>query len=192
VPVGTGWASIDGRPFRVSAVAAQVVTLEDSDTVAEPNPITVAATSKVNIYGAANALVELCRSTFNLNQPAGATIDVTTLCDDAHRIVAGLPAIGTWTAAGFYDANDTALLLARDAYRSGVSVVISVIFRDGSSVQFMGTVNQMDITLGINAAVANTIGGNVDGLVSWAKTLPPGFVPLQALAMQEPEEAMAA
>lgn len=181
VPRNTGWLSLEGRAFRVSTVAGQVITLEDSDTTNEVGAIKTDAdvpAAEVEDWSAAGKMIELCRSTFNLNQPAGATIDVTTLCDEAHRIVPGLPAVGTWTAAGFYDQNDAAMFLARDAYRSGDSVLVDVRFRDGSGVMFMGTVNTFDLTLGINAAVANNMGGNVDGLVSFYKTPPTGFVPL--------------
>lgn len=180
VPRNSGWKSLDDRPLKVSAVTGQAVTLEDTDTSAEPSAINTGASDPpavAEMVGAGGWL-ELCRSTFNLNAPAGATIDVTTLCDDAHRIVPGLPAIGTWTAAGFYDMNDTAMFVARDAYRTGDTLMFDVRFRDGSGVTFMGTVNTFDLTLGINAAVANNIGGNVDGLVSFYKTPAVGFVPL--------------
>jgi hypothetical protein len=171
VPRGTGWNSIEAMPFKVSAAVAGVVTLEDSDTTREANAILI-GTIEVP------AFVEMCRSSFTANQPAGATIDVTTLCDTAHRIVAGLPAIGTWTAPGFYDCQDTALERARDAYRSGEDVVIDVRLPDGCGLTFMGIVQTFDVTLGINAAVANTVGGQIDGRVNFYKTPAPGFVPL--------------
>jgi hypothetical protein len=34
------------------------------------------------------------------------------------------------------------------------------------------------VTLGINVAVANTVGGQIDGRVNFYKTPAPGFVPL--------------
>src|ERR1700750_3353152 len=143
VPRGTGWNSIEGMPFKVSAVAAGAVTLEDSDTTDEVNALDAAAALSTPSF------LELCRSNFTANNPAGATIDVTTLCDIAHRIVAGLPAIGTWTAAGFYDADDTALARARDYYRSGEDAVIDVRLPDGTGWTFMAIVNTFDVTLGI-------------------------------------------
>jgi hypothetical protein len=42
----------------------------------------------------------------------------------------------------------------------------------------MAIVNTYDVTLGINVAVANTIGGQIDGRVNFYKTPAPGFVPL--------------
>jgi hypothetical protein len=176
VPRGTGWNSIEGMPFRVSAVAGQAVTLEDSDTTREQADIAAAAKLSVPTW------LELCRSNFNANQPAGTTLDVTTMCDLAHRIVAGLPAIGTWTAAGFYDVNDTAMFHARDAYRSGEDVAFQVVLNDGSGWMFMAIVNTFDLTLGLNAAVANNIGGQIDGQVHFFKTPPVGFVPLTSQA----------
>jgi hypothetical protein len=175
VPKNTAWKSLDGMPFKVSAVAAEAITLEDSNTSAEVADLNLAAPvaslSKPSF-------LELCRSNFTANNPAGATIDVTTLCDIAHRIVSGLPAIGTWNAAGFYDANDQALSRARDYYRTGEDCVIDVRLRDGTGWTFMGIVNTFDVTLGLNAAVANTLGGQIDGQVHFYKTPAPGFVPL--------------
>jgi hypothetical protein len=170
VPRGTTWNTIEGMPFKVSAVSSLEITLEDSDTSGEVADIAVAATLSLPTF------LELCRSNFTANQPAGTTIDVTTLCDVAHRIVAGLPAIATWTAAGFYDCDDTALARARDYYRSGEDAVFDIRLPDGCGFTFMGIVNTFDVTLGLNAAVANTIGGQVDGQVHFYKTPPVGFV----------------
>jgi hypothetical protein len=190
VPRGTTWNSLDGMPFKVSAVTAQAVTLEDSDTTRETNVLPVApadlATLEVNTW------IELCRSNFNANNPAGSTIDVTTLCDTAHRIVAGLPAIGTWTAAGFYDCTDQAMFRARDCYRSGEKTPIDVRLPDGCGWTFMAIVNTFDLTLGINAAVANNVGGQIDGQIHFYKTPAPGFVPFAVGAAMAAQPAMAA
>lgn len=160
VPKGSGWASLDGRPFKVSAVTTVAITLQDSDTTKEVDAIQLGTVLKP-------AWLELCRSTFNVTMPAGAVIDVTTLCDMAHRITSGLPAIATWAANGFYDSNDQAMLVARDYYRSGQFVAFDVHFVDGSGITYSANVNVFDITQGINAAVANNLGGNIDGLVSF-------------------------
>jgi hypothetical protein len=170
VPRGTGWGTIEGMPFKVSAVAAMVVTLEDSDTTSETAAIAAAAKLSKPTFK------ELCRSTFTANQPAGATIDVTTLCDNAHRVVNGLPAVGTWNAAGFYDCGDLALERARDCYRSGEKTVIDVILPDGCGWTFMALINTYDVALGVNAAITNTVGGQIDGVVHFYKTPPAGWV----------------
>ena len=186
VPHGTGWPSIDDMPFKVSNVAGQALTLEDSDTTKE-----AAAINAVDGLVFGPTWLELCRSNFNANTPAGATIDVTTLCDVAHRIVPGLPAIGTWTAAGFYDCQDAALDRARDCYRSGEEPVIDVRLPDGCGWTFMAIVNTFDVSLGINAAVANNIGGQIDGQVHFYKTPPPGFVPRTLGLRRAPPRAAA-
>jgi hypothetical protein len=184
VPRNTGWNSIEAMPFKVMAATAGALTLEDSDTTREPNDINTTGTPAGTVE--IPTFLELCRSNFTANNPAGATIDVTTLCDTAHRIVAGLPAIGTWTAAGFYDCQDDALARARDAYRSGEDVVIDVRLPDGCGFTFMAIVNTFDVTLGINVAVANTVGGQIDGRVNFYKTPAPGFVPMVAQAPMSP------
>ena len=190
VPRNTGWTTIEFMPFKVSQVTGQALTLEDSDTTSEANPINTSGTPAAEAVGP--TWLELCRSNFNANNPAGATVDVTTLCDIAHRIVAGLPAVGTWTAAGFYDCSDTAMFRARDAYRSGEDVAIDVRLPDGCGWTFMAIVNTFDVSLGVNAAVANNIGGQIDGQVHFYKTPPPGFVPRVAGARAAPRPAQPA
>lgn len=182
VPRNTGWNSIDAQPFKVKTVAGGAITLEDSDTTREANDLNTTGTPRGTIE--VPTFLEMCRSNFTANNPAGATVDVTTLCDTAHRIVAGLPAIGTWNAAGFYDCQDNALARARDAYRSGEDVVIDVRLPDGCGFTFMGIVNTFDVSLGINAAVANALGGQIDGRVNFYKTPAPGFIPLVMQAAQ--------
>src|SRR5947208_17132529 len=70
VPRGTGWASLDDMPFKVSAVAAGAVTLEDSNTTGEQAALAAGATLSKPSF------LELCRSNFTANNPAGATVDV--------------------------------------------------------------------------------------------------------------------
>lgn len=196
VPRNTGWNTIESMPFKVSAVASGSVTLEDSDTTDEVGEINTAGTPPASL--SMPTFLELCRSNFTANQPAGTTIDVTTLCDVAHRIVAGLPAIATWTAAGFYDCQDDALERARDYYRSGEDCVIDVRLPDGCGWTMMTIINTFDVTLGINAAITNNLGGQIDGRVNFYKTPPVGFVkgappkpvsPRPATAPREPVAA---
>jgi hypothetical protein len=180
MPQNTGWASLDGRPFKVSAVTTVAITLQDSDTTNEVDAIQLGTVLQPS-------WLELCRSTFNVSMPAGAVIDVTTLCDMAHRITSGLPAIATWAANGFYDSNDQAMLVARDYYRSGQFVAFDVHFPDGSGITYSANVNVFDLTMGINAAVANNLGGNIDGLVSFY----PAPAPTGLEAPAEPATAAA-
>jgi hypothetical protein len=182
VPRNTAWNSIDAMPFKVSAVTAGAVTLEGSDTTNEPNNIntTVVPVGTIEVP----TFIELCRSTLNITQPAGATIDVTTLCDIAHRIVPGLPALATWTAAGFYDCTDAAIDRAANAYQSGEKVTLDVRNADGCGVTFMAIVNTFDLTWAVNAAIGNTIGGQIDGRVNRYRTPAPGFVVRLPQALQ--------
>jgi hypothetical protein len=52
-----------------------------------------------------------------------------------------------------------------------------VVLNDGSGWMFMAIVNTFDLTLGLNAAVANNLGGQINGGVHFFKTPPVGFVP---------------
>ena len=51
--------------------------------------------------------------------------------------------------------------------------VIDVRLRDKTGWTFMGIVQTFDVSLGINAAVANTVGGQIDGEVHFYKTAAP-------------------
>src|SRR5262245_25755525 len=193
VPRNTGGLSLEGMPFKVSAVTAGAVTLEDSDTSDEVADINTTGDPAASI--SKPTFLELCRSNFTANNPAGATIDVTTLCDIAHRIVAGLPAIGTWSAAGFWDCDDTALFRARDYYRSGEDCILDIRLADGCGMTFAAIVNTFDVTLGINAAVANTMGGQIDGQMHFYKTPAASSlacVPLGATSRQSTAQRVAA
>jgi hypothetical protein len=185
VPRNTGWPSLDGMPFKVKTVVTSNVTLEDSDTTNETATFAVAGATIDR-----PTFLELCRSNFVANNPAGSVIDVTTLCDDAHRIVAGLPAVGTWTGAGFYDKNDAALFRARDAYRSGAKVVLDVMAVDGSGWCFMAIVNTFDLSAGVNAAITANLGGQIDGRINFYVTPAAGYV-VPAGFSEEPLEAAA-
>lgn len=161
VPSGTGFASIDDMPFRVSAVAALDITLEDSDTTDEAGTADAGDLDEYN-------LIELCVANFNANQPAGATLDVTTMCDVARKTLTGLPGQGTWTANGFWNVSDAAQLAARDAYRSQELQVFRAIFRDNSGIVFRGTMGQNDIGTAVDAPVTVAFGGNIFGFVNRA------------------------
>lgn len=161
VPSGTGFKSIDDMPFRVSAVSSLDITLEDSNTVAETGTAVAGTLSEYT-------LSELCVANFNVNQPDGATLDVTTMCDVARKSLTGLSGQGTWSANGFWDVSDAAQLLARDAYRSRDLQVFRAKFRDGSGILFRGTLGQNDIGSAVDAPVTVAFGGNVYGFVNRA------------------------
>ena len=113
----------------------------------------------------------------------------TWLGHPLHPMLTDVP-IGTWTAAGFYDCQDAALDRARECYRSGEEPVIDVRLPDGCGWTFMAIVNTFDVSLGVNAAVANNIGGQIDGQVHFYKTPPVGSVaPAARRPAQSPRPA---
>lgn len=163
MPSGFNWRSIDGRPFQASVIAANDVTLYDSDTVAEVADAALGSVAKV-------PLTEFCMATLTFTSPAGTDIDVTTLCDAARETVSGLPAVSTWQATGFWDADDATQLRLRELYRTGEKVVFVARFNDGSGLAFKANVNSFDVRAGVDQAVAITVGGTMSGQVSM---LPP-------------------
>lgn len=157
VPRDTGWKSLDGRPFM--AIAANFndsIYLGDADTTGEGAEPRAGASFDIPAW------LELCRASFTLNAPAGGLVGATTLCDDEQLVVPGMRGLGTWTANGFYDAADMALRAARNTYRRGTFTLLDVRFRDGSGATFAATVSTLDVSLAVNAAVTNMLGGTVD------------------------------
>jgi hypothetical protein len=162
VPQGFTWRSLDGRPFAVGEVSSAdpfTVELVGSDTTGELNPATLGTLAEV-MFG------ESCMATLTFTSPAGTLIDVTTLCDIARETMNGLPAVSTWQATGFWDAADPMQKTLRDLYRSGKNVVFKCIFNDGSGFMFMAGVNSFDVRVGVDQAVAYTVGGNISGPIT--------------------------
>jgi hypothetical protein len=156
----SGWKSLDNRPFEVSVFATLVATLYDSDSTGEANALSADAVASVVDFS------EACMATITLSNPAGTTIDATTLCDDARVTLSGMPAISTWQATGFWDADDAVQSRLQDLYRSGAYVAFKVQFVDGSGLTFSGNVTSFDIRAGVDQAVAITVGGNLSGGMS--------------------------
>jgi hypothetical protein len=162
VPQGFGWRSLDGRPFVVGDVSAAdpfTVELIGSDTTGELNAATLGKLVEAT-FG------ESCMATITFTSPAGTLIDVTTLCDVARETMNGLPAVSTWQATGFWDAADPMQKTLRDLYRAGKNVVFKCIFNDGSGFMFMAGVNSFDVRIGVDQAVAYTVGGNISGPIT--------------------------
>ena len=180
VPQGFNWKSIDNRVFPAANVGATGVELFGSDALGEIGPATAGTVQEVT-FG------ESCMATVTLSSPAGTIIDVTTLCDSARETIDGMPGISTWQATGFWDADDLMQARMRALYKSGAKAAFQMVFNDGSGMMFMGTVNQFDVTVGIDQAVAFTTGGNISGpiidipvggVTLIAPAAPEGFVPL--------------
>ncbi len=178
VPQLTSWKSLDNRPFEVSVLALLVATLFDSNTTNEANALAAGAVaSKVDFS-------EACMATLTLTNPAGTTIDATTLCDDSRVTLSGMPAISTWQATGFWDADDAVQARLQDLYKSGQYVVFKVEFADGSGLTFSANVTSFDIRAGVDQAVAITVGGNLSGGMSRLQKTAPAGLGAEAAAQQ--------
>lgn len=161
VPTGTGWKSIDGKPFAISDINVPANTLEllGSDTTEELADAVLGDVALVP-FG------ESCMATMTFTSPAGTTIDVTTLCDVARETIDGMPGVSTWSATGFWDRADPMQARLRALKNTGEQVAFRVEFNDGSGLVFRASVNQFDIRMGVDQAVAFTIGGNMSGAIN--------------------------
>lgn len=187
---GSGWRSVEGRPIQVEALTGMQVTLGDTDTTDE-----AAAFPAIGASMASADFHEACMATLTFTSPAGAVIDVTTLCDMARKTINGLPGIATWNATGFWDSGDAVQKTLRALYRSGQNVAFQCLFIDGSGLAFLGSVNTFDIRVGIDQAVAITVGGNISGQMSFIEPAgvgalaAPAFAPTPAPAPQPAQVA---
>jgi hypothetical protein len=167
----TGLKSVDGRVFIVGTIDATAKTVElvGSDASAEA---AAATAGEATAHGAQ----EVCLTTFSRNSPAAAQIDVTTLCDEARRRVAGIPDSGTFRFDGFYDSTDTGYAALRGFYAANENRPIAIVPRDGSMLSFTGSITALSETFGVDQAVAFSGEGLVDGPVSYAKPPAPAAV----------------
>lgn len=157
---GSGWKTIDDRPFTAEPAAGTSITLAESNTTDEANAASAAATVAEIPFS------ESCMATLTFNSPAGNIIDMTTLCDAARVTASGMPAISTWQATGFWDASDAVQSRLADLYGSGEYVAFRCEFNDGSGLAFLANVNTFDVRAGVDQAVAITVGGSMSGRVT--------------------------
>ena len=153
VPDGTGFRSIDGKPFQID-VSGSTITLLDSDTSDEPDEAVLGTVTGVG-------MTEFCAGTANLTEGAGTDIDMTTMCDDERVTDTGLPAAPTWSATGFHDKDDASQSRMYALKRSKEKVVFAVQYRDNSGYTFLSNVNNYETRTGVDQPVAITAGGTV-------------------------------
>jgi hypothetical protein len=174
VPRATGWKSFDNIPWFVSDLTGDAITLYDSDATREAAAALLGNVQEVTF-------AEVCVATLTVAEPAGSTVELTTLCDVARVIAAGLNGQATWSVTGYWDSADANQKILRDLKKSGKNVAFKVVLPDGSGVVFAGNVNVNDLRIGVDQAVAVTIGGNISGPINempFDPTLVGGSVPL--------------
>jgi hypothetical protein len=179
VPKGTGWRSIDDKPFGVQAidVTNKRITLYASDTSKET--LTMSPTANL----AEVIFQEFCMATATFTSPPGSDIDVTTLCDDFREVVAGLPALATWGSTGFWDSTDNVQATLGILYRSGAKAIYKAIFRDLSGLTFLATTTSMEVATGVDQAVTLSLGGTVSGGIR--RIVPEGVGGTPVMAMED-------
>ena len=102
VPTGTGWASIDGKPLRVTVATGTTLTV-GVDSSAETTAFNT-ATAMAQVYKSAD-WTEFCLSGLDIDSGTADTINVGTFCD-AGAALAGAASNGTVNITGFIDVSD--------------------------------------------------------------------------------------
>jgi hypothetical protein len=153
---GTGWRALDGLTFRADAIDGPLVTLGDSDTTGETAAFAAGSLAAV-------AFIDFCTSTLDINAPAAADFDTTTIYDDARTLRTGMPAIRTWSAEGFWDADEQAQLRVHELLRGRAIVTFAARFPDDSGLLFRANVNSFDTRTATDQAVTISTGGSISG-----------------------------
>lgn len=157
VVAGSGWASLDGRAFRVDVIDGALVMLGDSDASGELAAVAGGATA------APVGLIDFCTASLDVARPASADFDTTTIYDEARTIRTGLAAINTWSAEGFWDITDLAQQRVHQLLRSRAIVVFTARYQDDSGLVFTANLNNFETRSGIDLPVSITTGGTISG-----------------------------
>jgi hypothetical protein len=115
---GTGFASLDGKAFKVLAATGTSITLDNSDSTVETGTFVANASALGFVYDAVASLVETCFNSFDVQREAAATIAAATFCGTDS--LAGQPGGMTINVAGFDDPESTGLHELIDAYNDGL------------------------------------------------------------------------
>jgi hypothetical protein len=180
--VGGNWKSLSdidytGKVFVAGVIDPVLHTIElrGSYTVAEvetfdPTDAVVRGTNAV----------EICLATFVRTSPPPSQIDVTTMCDDVRKKVAGLRDSGTFRFDGFYDSADASQIFLRTWFTSGQLRRMSIVPKDNSVIIFDGYCTALGESFGVDQAVTIQGEGVVEGDVfyyragAWVDPDPPG------------------
>lgn len=117
---------------------------------------------------AAEQLVDFSCELTDASITGGTTgeIDVTPLCSNERRFIAGLIDSGTASFTVFYDGKeDSAYLTAVEAYGDRKNRYFKVEMTDGSFLEFIGYLNQWSLPLGIEQAITADMGVRLSGAV---------------------------
>lgn len=111
---GTGYASLDGGGFEITAVTGTTVTIT-ADTSKETG---TATPGTGYIYNEATNMVETCFDNFAYNREAGQTITAGTFCGTT--TLTGQAGAHTWEFSGFDDPESAGMAELIQAQKDGI------------------------------------------------------------------------
>ncbi|MBB5469371.1 PKD repeat protein [Paraburkholderia sp. CI2] len=166
--IGTGWTSLDLKSWVVQNIdyTAKTATLAQSDTSGETDPIGANAAWLLHAY------VDVCAKSYQINENAAASIDTTTLCDDAKTSLVGFSDPGTLTFDFFIDPTDPDYQELRAAQRDGKTRMFEVVYQNKAVRTLPVIVQSVNESGGVDQAVQGAGTMKITG--PDVLTMPPG------------------
>jgi PKD repeat protein len=166
--IGTGWTSIDLKSWVAQNIdyTAKTATLANSDTSGETDPLGANAAWLLHAY------IDVCAKSYQINENAAASIDTTTLCDDAKTSLVGFSDPGTMTFDFFIDPTDPDYQSLRAAQRDGRTRMFEIVYRNKAVRTLPVIVQNINESGGVDQAVQGAGTMKVTG--PDVLTMPPG------------------
>ncbi|MGF6932980.1 PKD repeat protein [Paraburkholderia sp. UCT70] len=166
--IGTGWTSLDLKSWVVQNIdyTAKTATLAQSDTSGETDPIGANAAWLLHAY------VDVCAKSYQINENAAASIDTTTLCDNAKTSLVGFSDPGTLTFDFFIDPTDPDYQELRAAQKDGKTRMFEVVYQNKAVRTLPVIVQSVNESGGVDQAVQGAGTMKITG--PDVLTMPPG------------------
>ena len=166
--IGTGWPSIDLKSWVMQNIdyTAKTATLANTDTSGETDPLGASAAWVLH------AVIDVCAKSYQINENAAASIDTTTLCDDAKTSLVGFSDPGTMTFDFFIDPTDPDYQTLRAAQRDGRTRMFEIVYRNKAVRTLPVIVQNINESGGVDQAVQGAGTMKVTG--PDVLTMPPG------------------
>jgi len=129
MPVGTGFAELDGKIFVVGTPGVGTFPLMGSDTTGSTG--TLGGTPKIEVDGDANLVCE-CFSEFSINRDAPEAIEAGTFCDPTLTVASAVAPAGTFEFTGNVNKDDPGYAELLKAEEDGLQREMKVTFPQGN------------------------------------------------------------
>ena len=128
----TGFASLDGKSFVITAVAATDFTI--GNVVLGTGTLSVSPKPEALLFVESTDVTCLCLSSVTINEDTPGTVSVATFCDPTASIPASATAAGTISFAGYVDTVGKDYPALLDAVNDGLVRILRIQFPNNGYV----------------------------------------------------------